>query len=304
MCKVLSVIIPIYNRIDVTRNGLNKLNESIEIFRNHNGTKGINIKVVVIDDGSTDGSYDFIRKNHPTYSLLKGDGNLWWSGAVNKGAAYAINNLNTDFLLLWNDDTQPAKNYFIKIAELIDIINNKPIIVGSKILDAKTESVWSAGGKFNSITGRRYMMKSIPAEVDDNNLYAVDWLPAMGTIIPEQVIKKIGYWDKETFPQYHGDADFTLRAKRAGFTICVYPMLIIYNDTVHSSYVANSFKQLRYSLAQTNSRFNIKKNILFYRRHARTPLWFLPMFKNYMKMLFRLIRVQFWTSAIYQRKKK
>ncbi len=45
---------------------------------------------VVIDDGSTDGTADAIRRKHPEIHIISGDGNLWWTGAIVLGMRFAI----------------------------------------------------------------------------------------------------------------------------------------------------------------------------------------------------------------------
>ena len=63
-----------------------------------------------------------------------------------------------------------------------------------------------------------------------NEKIECDWLPGMGTVTHKSVYEKIGMLDEIRFPQYHGDSDFTLRAKKRGYKIIVYPDLKIYND--------------------------------------------------------------------------
>ena len=106
--------------------------------------------------------------------------------------------------------------------------------------------------------------------------FEVDWLPGMGSIFHSMVYEKLGPLDDIGFPQYHGDADYTYRAKSEGFTITVYPELVIYNDKSNSSLTHdNTWKSFFRSLNSIRSNYDIKKDLLFYRKYARSPFaWF------------------------------
>eukprot|EP01031_Cornospumella_fuschlensis_P003875 gene3875-4830_t len=61
---------------------------------------------VIVDDGSTDGTADAIRENHPDTVILPGSGNLWWGGAINLGMQWAYDQGAPQVFWL-NDDTHP-----------------------------------------------------------------------------------------------------------------------------------------------------------------------------------------------------
>ncbi|HIJ83785.1 MAG TPA: glycosyltransferase family 2 protein, partial [Magnetococcales bacterium] len=79
----VAILIPIHNGLSYTQKTLSWLEQSLKLAKSH---PNIIAEVIVIDDGSTDGSGEFIRKQHPHIHLLEGPGNLWWSGAINMGA--------------------------------------------------------------------------------------------------------------------------------------------------------------------------------------------------------------------------
>lgn len=278
---VVSILIPIHNRIEVTKKGLYSINQALSEYYRNSADCNVHYDVVVIDDGSLDGSFEYIEKYYPQYTILKGDGNLWWSGSINKAVDYLLKKGNSTYILLWNDDTYPDINYFIELSRLISNNYYQRKIIGSLIYEHETRNIWSFGGKFNPFTGRKYMLKKIPKNTND--LHKVDWLPGMGTVIPYSCICEVGQWDEKLFPQYHGDIDFTLRAKKKGFEIVVSRKLIIYNFIEYSSYSSNNKKEIINSLKFINSRYNLKKNILFYHRHTITPLWMVIVIKNYIK---------------------
>ena len=60
---------------------------------------------IVVDDGSTDGTFERVRESHPDTVILSGDGNLWWSGATSIGIREARRRArNRDFVLMLNND--------------------------------------------------------------------------------------------------------------------------------------------------------------------------------------------------------
>ncbi len=273
----ISIIIPIHNALKYTKNCLKALDESI----NYSNLKN-NISLIIVDDGSSDGSSEWIANNYPNVIILFGNGNLWWSGAVNKGTKYALYSLESDYIILWNNDIRPDIKYFSNLFVILENLDNDTII-GSKIyLMERPNVIWSMGGMFNPKTGVHKMIgtNQIDNEKYDNKI-VVDWITAMGTLIPKNVFKKIGFWDENNFPQYHGDSDFTLRAKKNGFKIVAYPNLKIWNDISSTGIQKKDFRSFIESFYSIKSHNNIIKNIKFYHRHCTSYLAYCELFKKY-----------------------
>ncbi len=265
----LTILIPVFNRVDVTIEGLKILNNAIEQYINTVEISKQNIKLdcVVIDDKSPDNSGNKIHSLFDNVTVLYGTGNLFWTGSINLGAKYAIEKQNTDGIILWNDDTVPELNYFIELNKIFNNINEFPqTIYGSLIKIFNTDKTWSAGGYFNSFWGYR-------RNITKPNAPKINWLTGMGTIIPKEIIIDLNYWDFDNFPQYFGDIDFTLRASKI-LNIQVNNNLVIYNKVELSSFQAkNSFKDYFKSLKIIQSRYNIEKEYKFLTKHCKTPMW-------------------------------
>lgn len=275
----IAILLPIYNRIEVTKQGLLSLVSNLNYYKEHSDNL-YSYDIVIIDDGSNDGSSDWIKKNYPEIYLLVGDGSLWWSGAINIGAEFAISSLNSHFLLLWNDDTYATVDYFVNLEKVID--ENQTNIIGSSIRDVHTNKTWSQLNLFNKYTGVS-RSKGRRNKVLDN-----EWLTGMGTIVPVPVIQKLGFWDSKNFPQYFGDADFTLRASRSGYELFCSDKLIIYNRTEYSSYVGKDIKSFIKSLKKNNlgSRYNIVKRFIFYKKNCVSYFWLVTYVLYYLKYVF------------------
>lgn len=74
------VVIPVHNRLSFTRACLESLRE--QSFRD--------FTIVVVDDGSTDGTYATLAEEYPEVTLLWGDGDLWWTGAMNRALGWVL----------------------------------------------------------------------------------------------------------------------------------------------------------------------------------------------------------------------
>jgi len=288
--KSISIIIPVYNNLFYTKICLKNLYEFQSEWQNLN----FDVHIIVVDDGSTDGTSQWIEENYPNVYIVKGDGNLWWSGGINAGAKYAVSELNSDYTLWWNNDVLAPNDYFVRLFNLLEEFDNT-YIIGSRI-DFKVRDTGSAlGGMFNPKTGNKELIRKKLAESDHlPEFIDCDWLPGMGTLIHRSVYEKIGYCDDLNFPQYHGDSDFTFRAKKSGFRVIVKPDLIIINDNTNTGIIhEGSFKRLYYSLFKIKSNYNIKKNILFYKIHASSKRAYIPLVRFYFGYLGGFLKWKF-----------
>jgi len=286
MRESLALLIPVFNNLSYTKSCINGLKKIINPEK---------VKIIVADDNSTDGTAQWIKENHPDVILLKGNGSLWWSGSVNLAMKYVMDNHLADYMLWWNNDIVPADGYFTQLGELLSTLDPN-VVIGSKIYASEDlGTVWSMGGRFNPHTGKRFMHAYMQA---DNDGYSepleADWLPGMGSVFHRSVVEKIGYVDEKDFPQYHGDSDYTLRAKKAGFKIIIYPQLKIWNDISNSGQLhGETFKGLINSFTLVKSKYNIIKDLKFFKRHAKSPVAYFFLLKEYFKYVGGFFKWQF-----------
>lgn len=221
-------MIPAYNRVADTVCCLNSLMPQ----------KHSNFTVIVCDDGSTDGTYETITTRFADVVVLRGDGNLWWSGATNLGITYALSVCRKeDYILTLNNDLEVAAGY---LRSLIDIHNRYPqSIIGSLALCIdKKEKIAFAGNNWNKFMARwRLNIPSgTPIQECKEDVLESDTLPGRGLLIPSHVFREIGLFDQKRFPQYGGDYDFSLRAKKAGYRLLVSCKSFIYSDVENRGY--------------------------------------------------------------------
>src|SRR4030095_6703004 len=98
----ICVVVPVFNRRHYTEALLRCMRQ--QTFNN--------FQVIVVDDGSTDGTSEMISQHFKEVQLLRGNGNLWWTGARNVGIRHAmVQAAETDAVLVINDDLEVDPDY-------------------------------------------------------------------------------------------------------------------------------------------------------------------------------------------------
>jgi len=175
--------------------------------------------VVVVDDGSTDGTEASVKSAFPNIAVLKGDGNLWWTGGNELGLQHiALTARQNDFVLLLNNDLVVRSDYIEKLVRTS--LANGRALVGSTLVDINDER-WIEGAiQVDSrlrLTVNRNKEVIETAEWDNN----ADVLSGRGTLVPIEVFRQLGGFNKDKLPHYGADYEFTTRAKRAGYRLVV-----------------------------------------------------------------------------------
>jgi GT2 family glycosyltransferase len=208
------IVIPVYNNITYTLRCLATLEKQTYPH----------VQTIVVDDGSTDGTKDQINENFPEVVVLQGDGNLWWTGATNLGVQHALKQAEKgDFILALNNDLEVREDYLEQLLKAYD--SHQPCLVGSVSVHLNDpERVAFLGDKWNPYTAKS---QPVIAEtryseiVKKYDYLPTDALPGRGMLIPTEVFSKIGLFDKQRFPQYLADNDFSRRAMYAGYQLVV-----------------------------------------------------------------------------------
>jgi GT2 family glycosyltransferase len=129
------IVIPVHNRWEATQECLESLRCQTEK----------DFQVILVDDGSTDGTSYYVRTKYPEAVLLEGDGNLWWAGATNLGVRYSLQTAQAeDYILTLNNDTILPTTY---LCTLLSLSRRMPRgLIGSIALSYEERDVVVDGG--------------------------------------------------------------------------------------------------------------------------------------------------------------
>lgn len=178
------------------------------------------LNIIVVDNGSSDGSISMLRDKYPGVTVLCNDDNFGFAAACNKGIGYSIEH-GADFVLLLNNDTVVAPDFLSKMVGVIES-DERVGIVGSKILYFDDpQKIWFAGGDFvrwRASGKHRSWMK-----IDNDNLSGVvgsDFVTGCNILIRREVFDDVGFLYEPYFLTVE-DLDFCVTARDKGWKIMV-----------------------------------------------------------------------------------
>jgi N-acetylglucosaminyl-diphospho-decaprenol L-rhamnosyltransferase len=261
------IVIPVYNRKTLVERFLDRLNE--QTFRD--------FTVIVVDDGSTDGTAALIVEKFPDVHVLRGDGNLWWTGAINLGIRHAmLHAVADDAILVINDDVEVDPDYLGFLyrlwqsmpdtligSVLVDINDPDRIVCGGPRVNWWTAKMWHLN------TGRRL------SEFGKDYHADVSWLTGRGTLIPIGVFREIGLYNEKHFQQC-GDTELPARAKNRGYRLILsYGAVVKHTDLTGINHECSySLRDLKKYFFGVKSYFRLKDRVFFAYNTARNPAAF------------------------------
>ena len=216
----INIIIPVFNRLKETKKIISNLRAQKTSEK---------IKILIIDDGSTDGTYNWLSSQSDLF-FLKGNGKLLWGGAVNLGLNHIIkNHPNDEWILLINNDVEIKSDYLESLLKIAK--ENYPAAVGSIIKNTKHNKVVSIGPK---IIPRKLKVSDLvnhQIRLKNNEfINNVDALSGRGVLYPISSIKKTKGLRPLFFPHYLADYEFSLRVKQKGYKLIISTKSFVYTD--------------------------------------------------------------------------
>lgn len=263
MNPLLSIIIPNWN-------GKKFLKECLDSLKKQTYN---NFEIILVDNGSTDGSIDFIQKEYGDFvKIIRNETNLGFAEGSNIG----IRSARGEFIVLLNNDTKTDPFWLEELVKTIHI-DPKVGMWGSKIysyyhknqIEAVGELIYWDGltrakGQFEIDNGQFNFMEEI--------LYP----PGCGAMYRRKIFDEIGLFDKDFFA-YADDAEIGIRARLAGWKALFVPKAILYHKNSGTGGQHSPFKA-----------FYVERNRFWITiKYFPLPLLFLTPFFTFYRFIFQ-----------------
>jgi GT2 family glycosyltransferase len=200
MMAKLFILLPVHNRREITRGFVECLKG--QTFQDYH--------LLLIDDGSTDGTAEMVKQNIPSVTVLHGTGHWWWAGSLQQGINWLSRQMIGDdqALLIINDDVSIKEDFVEKGVGLLE--KSTGTLMQARIYDKKSNELLDAGMVFD---GKTLLFK----RCNDNE--EINCLTTNGLFMRWGDLRRIGDFYPKLLPHYLSDYEFTIRAHAKGLRL-------------------------------------------------------------------------------------
>jgi len=187
-------------------------------------TSGSDVEVILVDNGSSDGSPDEIISLHPELRLIRCANNEGFAAGGNIGAQYARGH----YLAFLNPDTQTTAGWLNGLISTLGA-DSRAGLATSKILLLDRPDIINTAGNDVHLTGLT-LCRGMGLSQESMDEYAmVGAVSGAAFVIRRDLFNQLNGFDPHFF-MYMEDTDLSLRAQLAGYSCQYVPSSVVYHD--------------------------------------------------------------------------
>ena len=252
----VSVVIPNYNGIQFIKGCLDSLialEDTVEY------------EIIVVDNGSDDGSRELVEKSYKDVKLISLDKNYGFCKAVNVG----IQKAQAPFVILLNNDTKVLDGFVEGLYKCISG-NEKLFSVSPMMIQAKKPELIDDAGDFYCALGWAYTKGKDKPVGRYEKSYPITAACGGASIYRKQIFEQIGYFDEAHFA-YLEDIDVGYRARIYGYENYYEPKAKVYHEGSGAS--GSRYNEFKVTHSSRNSIYLIRKNMPWLQRIVNLPFF-------------------------------
>jgi GT2 family glycosyltransferase len=215
--EMVYILLPVHNRRHQTKKFIECL--KAQTYQNYH--------LILIDDGSTDGTAEMVQAIIPSATVLKGFGNWWWAGSLQQGINWLKNHSvnSSDLILMINDDVIFGPEF---LNTAIDLLQGKQKILLQAQSYSKRTGCLASTGVSADLKNLSFRKTTLSDEIN--------CLSTMGLFLRFSDLSVVGDFYPKLLPHYLSDCEFTIRAYKRGLKLITDSKLILYFDEETSGF--------------------------------------------------------------------
>ena len=268
----IAILITCFNRKEQTLSCLQRL-------RAQTLPENTLYEVILVDDGSTDGTSDAISEKYPDVMIVRSGGNLYWNQGMRLAWKTAMDNCSYDYYLLLNDDTDLYDDAIKRLLETEAQARNKSgksaVAIGSIADSVDGHQTYGGVVRSKNYFGFRFSQ----LEPGDETKIC-DTFNANCVLISNEIVSEVGILS-DRFTHGLGDYDYGLRAGECGFQCLIAPGYI---GSCERNQEANTWRDPQLS-------FNKRKQLMYSAKGTPPDEW-LYFVKRHAGMMWVVLWIQ------------
>ena len=254
--RTLTVVVLSWNGLSLTRDTLRSL-EACQVPGDWR------LRVLVVDNASSDGSPQMVRDEFPGVELLALPENRRFAGGNNEGLRRALD-AGADAVMLLNNDVVADPKMIAKLLAALDEQPDAGAAAPLIYIAPPSDRIWYGGGRcrpwlaHSSHSGLRERDRGQYRSIEDTG-----YLTGCCLLARAEAWRKVGLLDERYFI-YAEDADWSLRARAAGFRLLFVPTARLWHRVSASSANATG----GHSMSAWKVYQRLRANVTLWARHA------------------------------------
>jgi GT2 family glycosyltransferase len=216
-----------------------------------------NKRILVVDNGSADGSAAAIRAQFPEVEVLETGANLGFSGGNNAGIWWALDH-EAEYVFLLNNDTTVEPQALTTLVQTMETNPRYGLTTPVIHYYDQPEEVWFGGSWVDlQFCNANHAKQALPRDAPPQD---IPWSSGCAMLIRAEIIRTLHGFDERYF-LYWEDVDLSFRIRKEGYELALIPQARIYHK------VSKSFT----GISPIAYYYTVRNNLLFMSQHGKTP---------------------------------